>query len=124
VVVSDVSFDFLKVEALLMIRQFLLQGAGLDVVKSNSPENILWRIAQHNRSGISSFADHFPKGTADRLAATQSHNDRCPRARERVARPETLRGENHATSGVGFAGAQSTFHRDAPSRHPNRRSEF
>jgi hypothetical protein len=59
--VSNVLFDFSKVEALLMMRQILLHWAGLDVVKSDPPENILWRIPKHDRGGVSCLADHFPE---------------------------------------------------------------
>ena len=50
--VGDVTFDFSKVEHFLMIRQFLVQGAGLDVVKGNSPEGIL-RMRMLHRYGES-----------------------------------------------------------------------
>ena len=46
-----------------MIRQILFYRAGLDVVKSYSPENILGRIPKHDRGGVSRFADNFPERT-------------------------------------------------------------
>lgn len=44
-----------------MIRQILLYRAGLDVVESYSPKNILRRIPKHDRGGVSRFADNFPE---------------------------------------------------------------
>jgi len=61
--VSDVSLDFSKIVALFMICQSSLHWAGLDVVKSDSPENILRRIPKHDRGGVLCFADNFPEGT-------------------------------------------------------------
>ena len=46
-----------------MTRQILLHRAGLDVVKSDSPENILRCIPKYDRGGVSRFADNFPEGT-------------------------------------------------------------
>ena len=46
-----------------MIRQIPLYRAGFDVVKSDSPDNILRRIPKHDRGGVSRFADNFPEGT-------------------------------------------------------------
>jgi hypothetical protein len=46
-----------------MIRQIPFYRAGVDVVKSDSPENILRRIPKHDRSSDSRFADNFPEGT-------------------------------------------------------------
>ena len=61
--VSDVSLDFSKIVALFMFCQIFLHRAGLDVVKSDSPENIHRRIPKHDRGGVSRFADNFPEGT-------------------------------------------------------------
>jgi hypothetical protein len=36
---------------------------------------------------------------------------------------ETLRGNNHAKSGDGFEGAQSTFRRNVRSQYPNRKCD-
>jgi len=46
-----------------MICKIILHRAGLDVVKSDSPENILRRISKHYRGGVSRLADNFPEGT-------------------------------------------------------------
>jgi hypothetical protein len=46
-----------------MICQIPLHWAGLDVIESDSPENILRRISKHYGRGVSRFADNFPKGT-------------------------------------------------------------
>ena len=47
-----------------MTRQnFFASGRELDVVKSDSPENILRCIPKYDRGGVSRFADNFPEGT-------------------------------------------------------------
>jgi hypothetical protein len=46
-----------------MVCQIPLHRAGLDVVKSDPPENILRRIPKHYCGGVSRLADNFPEGT-------------------------------------------------------------
>jgi hypothetical protein len=62
--VGDVPSYFPQVEALLMIRQILLNRAGIDVVKRDPFEDILRRIPKHDNGGVWRLVDNL-------LVATQ-----------------------------------------------------